>query len=107
MIVKALSQIDTHPLHAWAKAIYHEKSKQIEALTTANQNQADAVTGSLTSADAEVADIEAQIAAGTARYDSLMQSGDLDKVPRSMFLHKPYDPEQACTLISRMAPTRH
>jgi putative chitinase len=98
MIVKALSQIDTHPLHAWAKAIYHEKSKQIEALTTANQNQADAVTGSLTSADAEVADIEAQIAAGTARYDSLMQSGDLDKAQQT---HK-----DRMILVKRLAEIR-
>lgn len=32
---------------------------------------------------------------------------DLNKVPRSMFLQKPYDPNAACTLISRLAPTHH
>jgi hypothetical protein len=35
-------------------------------------------------------------------------AGDLSPlVSRSVFLTKPYDPTDVCTLISRLAPTAH
>ena len=39
----------------------------------------------------------------SGRYEAC----DLNKVPRSTFLPKPYDPNEACSLISRLAPTKH
>ena len=92
-----------HPMENGEAALeYLQSGAPVDVLFTAI-NLPGRIDGAELAVEARKVRPDLPVVYASGRYES----GDLDKVPRSMFLHKPYDPEQACTLISRMAPTRH
>jgi CheY-like chemotaxis protein len=61
------------------------------------------IDGTLLAQEARKVRPDLPIVYASGRYESI----DIRTVPRSMFLPKPYDPDEAVTLIGRLAPQRH
>ena len=92
-----------HPMETGEAALeYLNSGAPVDVLFT-DINMPGRIDGAELAVEARKVRPDLPVVYASGRYEAC----DLNKVPRSMFLPKPYDPDEACTLIGRMAPTKH
>lgn len=94
---------DVHAVETGEAALeYIHSGAPVDVLFT-DINMPGNVDGATLAVEARKVRPDLPVVYASGRYDST----DVKKVPRSMFLAKPYDPVEAATLVGRLAPVSH
>src|SRR5581483_7794925 len=77
MIVKALSSLDKHPLHAWAKSYQEQREKLIADSDVLNRRLREVLASNKPQAEKDVEETRVRMDLKVASYQNAMSSGDL------------------------------